>query len=184
MAKATLLLLTLLALIATLLFGINIGKKIEQWQQTPSPTPKKVITPPKSKASFTPTKTASPSAIPKDKMVYRNTNCGYEIVYPKSWIKTEYDARSIALAESQATESSRVAIVCTTEIPKPPLPPDKIEKITLSTISATLYHDSSPLDGSPLDEVIATIPGKNMEIFIAGFGDSLQEILSSFRFLQ
>lgn len=182
MAKATILLLFTLALIATLLFGINLGKKIESWQKSPTTIPPKKMKPTQ-KLSLTPVKTATPTASLQDKATYKNTSCGYEIVYPQTWTKLEYDDRSIALDTKEGSESSKIAIVCAAEIPKPPLVPEKIEDIVLSSVAAKLYHDASPKDGTPLDEVITKIPGKNMEIFIAGFGESLKYILSTFRFL-
>ena len=183
MAKTTILVLFILTVIAALLFGINIVKKIQSSLEKP-PTPTITLKPSLKPIIPSVTSSATPSAASAGQTVYKNTACGYEIVYPKTWIKQDYDAKSIALSENQASNSAKIAIVCAQEIPKPPLTEDKIEQIKLSSVSATLYHDSSPKDGTPLDEVIATIPGKSMDIFIAGFGPTLQQILSTFRFLQ
>lgn len=184
MAKATILLLFSLAIIATLLFGVNIGKQVERWQKTPAPTSIKKINPTSIPKTTIPTKVASESAIPKDNILYRNTTCGYEITYPKAWTKTDFDKNSITFTIKEASKSDKIAVVCAEEIPKPPIREDLIEEIELSSVSATLYHNSSPNDGAPLDEVITKIPGKNMEIFIAGFGKNFDDLLASFKFLQ
>src|SRR3989338_1170829 len=160
MAKGTILFLFLLAIIATLLFGINIGKKINlnQPPSVPSPTLTSI------KPTLIPTiPVASNSATTVgNTTTYINNNCGYQISYPAAWTRLESDPRSVAL-ENPATSSGKLAIVCQEEIPRVPLPEEKIEDIKLGTISAKLYHDSSQKDGTPIDKVIATIPGKNLD---------------------
>ena len=76
-----------------------------------------------------------------------------------------------------------IVTTCQSEIPKPPLPPEKIEDIVLDGVPARLYHDSSSKDGSPRDEVIVTHPVLNHEIIIAGFGPAFDQAVSSFKFL-
>ena len=69
------------------------------------------------------------------------------------------------------------------------LPQEKIETVGVwnsdrsASISAKLYHDASQKDGTPIDKVIATIPGKNLDIFIAGLPPTLTTILRSFKFI-
>lgn len=179
MAKTTFVFLFILAIIAALLLGINLGKNLEksQYQIPPTPTLTKI----------SPTVPASPSPIASTSTVingkYANKACGYEVTLPISWVKYEYDAKSVAFASSSASDSAKIAIICSLRIPTPAIAEINIEKYKLSTISALLFHDSSPKDGKPLDEIIAKVPGKNMDIFIAGFGPSLAQLLSTFKFL-
>lgn len=181
MAKGTVLTLFFLSIIASILVGINIGKKIGNTDLVSVPTQI-------ARKSLSPTPT--PTSAPKDlletiagKTVYTNVTCGYQISFPPKWTKTNYDPRSVSIATAETQGSPKIAIVCAPEIPKPALVPNKIVDTKLGTASAKLYHDTSQKDGSPLDEVITRIPGKDMEIFVAGFGPTLQQILSSFKFL-
>ncbi len=189
MAKGTIFFLFFLAIIAVLLFGINIGKKLEKSQVSVMPSPTNYQLQTTNYPTTFPTLSFIPNAsnsavLINGKYVYSNLNCGYEITYPQNWLRLDYDGRSIGLSNTSSSPSSNLAIICAPNIPKPALSADRINEYKIGTISAKLYHDASPKDGSPLDEIIAKIPDKNMEIFIAGFGPTLTEILSSFKFTQ
>lgn len=183
MAKGTILFLFFLTIVATLLIGINIGKKFNNQSLVPSPSPTTPLLQPTTYNLSPSPQVASNSATTLNGITkFTNRSCGYEVSYPENWKRLDYDAKSVAL-ENPATTSGKLAIVCAPEIPRVPLQLDKIEVIKLSTSTATLYHDASPNDGTPIDKIIAKIPGKNMDIFIGGLGSTLKTILNSFKFI-
>lgn len=181
MAKGTIIFIFLLSLLATLLAGINIGKKLSS--QPPTGKQTTINLTPTIIPSLKPSPSSSTSALPNGRTLYTNNACGYEVSYPSTWIKSEYDPKSVAFAVSQASASAKIAVICAAEVPRPPLLPEKIVDYKLGTVSAKIYHDTSPKDGSPLDELIAKMPDKNLDIYIAGFGPAFTAILSSFKFL-
>ena len=84
--------------------------------------------------------------------------------------------------------SNSVALACQEEIPRPPLTLENIEEVTListsgASISGSLYHDASAKDGAPVDELIFTHPTTGLDVFLAGFGATFQQILSSLKVL-
>lgn len=183
MAKATLALLFVLSLVATLLLGINIGKKMEKLQSMPipSPTPQNLqISPPS--VSTTPPITPNNVTTSGNLTTYTSYNCFYKATYPNSWRHVELDAKSVAFENPSSTESGRVAILCAQSVPTPSVPVDKIANYSIGSISAKLYHNFSS-DSTPLEEIIAPIPGKNMNIFIAGSGSVFSSIVKSIQFL-
>jgi len=76
-----------------------------------------------------------------------------------------------------------MVVTCASELPEPSLSPDKIESISLDNEKAILYHDQNP-DGSPRDEIVVKNPINGLEIIIAGYGETLQQVISSFRFIR
>lgn len=178
MAKATVLLLFVLSILAALLFGISIGKKIANSPNKPATTPTQSLQP-------TPTLTPYPTNTTTQESgltTFTNPSCGYQITYPQNWVKIESDTQSVGLDNPSATSSGKIAIICAANIPKPSISPQDIDNYRLGTVSAKLYHTTSQ-NGSPLDEIIAKIPGKKLEIAIAGFGPTLTTILNSFKFI-
>ncbi|MBI3380089.1 hypothetical protein HY029_05015 [Candidatus Gottesmanbacteria bacterium] len=183
MAKGTVIFLFILTIIATLLLGINIGKKIgisqstmgnQQLIITPSPTIK-----------ITPTILATPSATMKKSTgttTYTDRRCGFSFSYPGSFIKEKsVNGQATILADPEDPNATIVA-TCDKSLPRPPVTSDKIESITLDKFAATLYHDQNQ-DGTPRDEVIVKHPTSSMEIILAGYGDIFQKILTSFQFV-
>lgn len=188
MVKSTIIFIFFLSILASLLAGINIGKKIERFQSKVTPTSSviPVTLTPKTLPTITPV--ASPSADttdrPTSKSTYRNRTCGFEFSYPGSYISQKSTNEQSVIFTDPNDPSSAIASTCATEIPKPPLPPEKIETITLDSLEATLYHDKSAKDGSLRDEVIVKHPTNGKEIIIAGFGSAFQSALSSFKFIK
>ncbi len=190
MAKATVFFLFILALVATLLFGINIGKKIsrnQNIQTEPTTNDQRPTTIPSTTLTLSPTITSTASSQmkgTKSLTTYTDKTCGFSFSYPGSFIKTQAVNQQSTIIADPNDQDQAIAATCAQDLPKPPLPGDKIESIILDEVSAKLYHDSAARDGSPRDEVIVKHPTNGLEIIIAGFGPLFQQVISSFRFLK
>ncbi len=186
MAKGTLIFLFILAILAAFLIGINVGKNIskqqfsneaiEQLSNQPSPSPTLILTP----------TIASPSATRTPKTTGTSTftdrTCGFSFSYPGSFLRQETENAQSIIFTDPDDPNAAIATTCTASIPRPPVSSDKIEAITLGGVGAILYHDQNK-DGTPRDEVIVKNPNNDMEIIIAGYGDTFQKALTSFKFL-
>lgn len=185
MPKSTLAFLIFLSLLAALLLGINIGKKMGNTQNialNPAPT-----------LPVLPTLFASPSPIviqtspivlQTGLSVYSDKTCGFSIAYKGNYLEqNSKNSRSTVITDPENPGQDLVS-ACLEEIPKPPLVPEKIEDIIVDGVLAKLYHDASSKDGSPRDELIVKHPANNLEIIIAGFGPPLNLALASFKFIR
>lgn len=196
MAKGTTVFIFILAVLATLLLGINIGKKIKQseifnLQNRPSP----ILTP----TIFPPTLSPSPSPVllefnddnsitssqkkVKGISTYTNDTCGFSFSYPGSYMNTKTINSESKIFSDPDNPNEAIATTCAAKIPRPPVASEQIDSIVLDNQPATLYHDKNP-DGSLRDEVIVKHPTRNIEIIIAGYGPTFQQTLSSFKFLK
>lgn len=174
MHRNTYLLVAILAVVAALLTGINLGRRFAPPQQStqteaPSPVP----------SQTQPTLTLIP---------YTNTVCGISLQYPNTLTKLDNASGSAILTNTQNSEDS-IAVACQEDIPRPPLPAEQIESMTVwnttktASIAAKLYHDASPKDGTPMDALIFYLPRINMDVFIAGYGSTFDQILQTVRLL-
>ena len=184
MAKGTLFTLIFLTIIATFLLGINIGKKLSISQpviQTPSPTITQVPSP---TLTLIPTIAITTGAKKTtSRSTYTDKTCGFSFSYPGSYLRQKsVNEQSIILTDPSDPDAA-IAATCADTIPKPPLSPEKIERVTIDGVSATLYHDQDA-NGRPRDEMIVKHPKNGKELILAGFGPTFQEALSSFRFVQ
>jgi len=183
MAKGTIIFFFILTTVASLLLGINLGKKIANNQTTQqsnnliTPTPSLTIT-------MTPTPIASPSAAMKKTgtTTFTDSSCGFSFSYPGSFINQKSVNGQTTILTDPDDPLQTIAATCAATIPRPPVSSDKIEAIMLDKVAATLYHDKNS-DGSARDEVIIKHPTNGMEIIIAGFGRAFQQVLSSFKFI-
>jgi len=161
----------MLAVIAALLVGFNLGRsfpKQDTEDTQPSPTP---LTSP------TPT------------IAYlRATACGIAFQYPNSLTPIE-SSDSGTIYASTSDPDATVLVLCQNEIPRIPLTPDKMEARTLraatgsATVSATLYHDASAKDGTPIDKLIFTHPKTGLDVLIGGIGPIYQQFIASISLL-
>ncbi len=168
--RNTLLFISFLAIIAALLFGFNLGRRFTQ----PTTDNKQLTT------DITP----SPVMKTPSLTTYTNTLCGISFQYPESLTKLEATAGAIFVDPEDA--SSSVALACQKEIPLPALVPERIEQLNVTattgaTLSAKLYHDASPKDGTPIDKFIFTHPKTGLDVLIAGFGTTFQQIITSLK---
>ena len=170
MHRNTLLFVACLAVIAALVVGIQIGRKTTIFDQgVPTPTPVATTTP-------------TPATV-----VYTNATCGVTLTYPNSLQEVEGSTSGTILA-SITNPASSVVIICQKDIPRVPLPPEKIETVALTgaggaTISAKLYHDASQKDGTPIDKLIFTNPKTGVDIFIGGFGEIFNQVIRTIKLL-
>lgn len=169
MHRNTYILISILAVVAALVIGVNIGKK---FSKTPEVVP----------VSVTPTPTQTPIKLE----TYSDPYCGISFSYPSTLSVLDSASGSALLTNAKDTSES-VAVACQDEIPRPPLVAEKIESLILpdgeATIAAKLYHDASPKDGSPIDALIFRHPKKKMDVFIAGFGETFNELIKTVQLL-
>ncbi len=168
MHKNTFVFLTVLAIFAALVVGVNIGKYVAGSNNLAvlvSPTPNLIVSP-----------TALPT--PDTTQSYTNGTCGFSLNYPD--ILTPVDSpESTLILVNKNDENDAVIATCQKDIPRPSLPADKIEDLKIGSISAKLYHDASGKDGTPIDIVIFKHPKKPLDIYISGLGESFQTILKT-----
>ncbi len=171
MHRNTYILVAILAVFAALVVGINVGKK----QPAPAPTPAPIATP---AATPTPQLTRTPWA---------NEACGVSLYYPDTYQLMENASGSGILKHPENTAQS-IVVTCQPDIPRPALTDDRIETLSLprasgASVSATLYHDASAKDGTPIDALIFHHPTNGMDVFIAGFGEAFNTILTTIQVL-
>lgn len=163
MHKNTFFLVLILAVIAALLVGVNIGRKFSPPQEvketfiaTPIPT-----------QSLQTTTFSSPS-------------CGITLTLPPGTTATAVATNG---AQFVSPDSSVVLFACEKEISKIALPAEKIETIQIASISAKLYHTTSPKDAAPIDVLLFRNPEKTMDVYLAGLGSTFSAIIRSITIL-
>jgi len=156
-----------LAIFAALVAGVNIGRRISgnTAESTIPPTPE-----------------ATPTPI---SLIYTNTACGFTLRYTNKLSLLESPTGS-AIFSNTADPKQSVAVICQKDVPRPPIPNANIEEFEVTnesrtaTVTARLYHDSTPKDGTPIDEFIMRNPKNGLDIFIAGYGETFKTLLSTF----
>ena len=167
MPKNTLLFVSLLAVIAALLVGINIGRSLPPQSIPVVPTPTPLVT-------QTPTTMVAGSA------------CGITFQYPSTLTAMESSTSGIILANAK-TPGDSIIVICQDDIPRVALTPDKIETMkilsatTAASASAKLYHDASAKDGSPIDKLVFTNPKTGQDVFVAGFGTTFNQVIGTLK---
>ncbi|MEK7141503.1 MAG: hypothetical protein AAB800_03080 [Patescibacteria group bacterium] len=165
MHRNTYFLVILLAVIAALLIGINVGRQFgssEKLLTTVSPTP----TPDSSST----TKADSTTS-------YRNTFCKVAFDYPFPLTVLENASGSAAFTGTNPDDG--ILLTCQKDIPKPALSTESKEAIRIGTIAATLYHTPSASPGASIDSLIFRHPGTKLDIFLAGSGEAFRKLISS-----
>lgn len=192
MAKSTLVLFFILAVIVTLLIGINIGKKLggPQLNANLQITPTAIYIsaasrPPTPTREFLPQTESSPSPVSKlslAQVTYTDNRCAFSFSYPGNFLKSLTNNDLSVIFTHPDDPNIALAATCSEKIPLPPVRTEDQETISLDGQTAILYHDKYP-DGSPRDEVIVKHPANDWEIIIAGYGATFQNSLKSFKFL-
>ncbi len=177
MPRNTFIVISVLAVIAALVVGVNVGKGMNTGQTT-LPTP--AVTP----------EEISPTPISPSLTTYTNTNCGISFDYPANFMKQEVASSAstsagAVFADPQNTGSTSGVIVftCQKDIPRPPLLATSIETILIGSTSAKLYHDTNAKDGSPTDKLIVRHPKTGLDIFLAGLGTTFRQVVASIKIL-
>lgn len=113
-----------------------------------------------------------------------NTYCGFSFAYPANYTVLE-NASGSAILNNAADKTQSITLTCQKEIPRPALSEDKIESFPIpeGSISATLYHETSPKDGTPIDAVIFRHPTNGMDGFVAGYGDAFNAAIKTLQIL-
>ncbi len=162
MHRNTYLLVGFLAVFTALVIGVNLGRR----SQTP--------------ATNTP---STPLSTPTLATLHlTNDYCGIEFSYPSNLTKLDSASGSSVLVNPQNADET-VVIICQKDIPRSPLPPEKIETVAVGSVSAKLYHDASARDGKPIDNLIFRHPQKNLDIFIGGYGSVFNSVVRSLKIL-
>lgn len=169
MPRNTFLLVIVLSVAAAFVAGANITRL-----RTGSPAPKEETPAPAIPATESGTASAQ--------LQYKNSSCGVLISYPAVLSLLESPGGS-AVFTNTADSKDTVLVTCEKNVPRPGLPKEQIELFTAGTLSATLYHDVASKEGTPVDKFIFRHPGKNLDIFIAGFGKSFRDIIANITLL-
>lgn len=164
MARNTLLLVILLAVVAALVVGVQIGRRINpSLSAVPTPTP------------LLATPTPTPSTL-----THTNTYCGVSFSYPSSLALTPGASGSAVLTGAGET----ILMACQKDIPRPPLAPDRIEQASIAgVLDAKIYHDASPKDGTPIDALIFNNRNNGLDVFISGLGTAFNQLISTIQLL-
>lgn len=163
MHRNTFVLVLILAIIAALLVGVNIGRKF---------TPQKDVLPSLSPTSIPTQSTQSTS--------FTNPTCGVTFDLPQG---TTVSAETTNSAQFVSQDSTAVVFGCEKEVPNISISPEKIETIQVASLSAKLYHTTSPKDGTPFDALIFRNPTTAMDIYLAGLGSTFSAIIRSIEVL-
>ena len=171
MQRNTFIFTALLAVIAALIVGVNIGKSM---RIAPSSQPPIAISP-------TPTP-------PVTLITYTSNLCGVSLVHPSNLQRLDSTTSGTILTDPNKQEDS-IIIICQKDIPRVALSNEDMEKLTIvsasgsATLSATLYHDASEKDGTKIDKLIFYNKYKQLDVFIAGFGTVYDNAIKSVKLL-
>ncbi len=172
MPRNTFLVVTILAVFAALVVGVNIGKRLSN-----APPPAGGST---STAIPTPALTPTPTTAPP--ITYISKTCGVSFDYPPNFTKQEASGSS-GVIFTDPDVKTMIIFTCQKDIPRPPLAPGNIETIQIASMSAKLYHDTNAKDGTPIDKLIFRHPKNGLDVFFAGLGPLFQQAISSLKIL-
>lgn len=168
MHRNTYVVVSILAVLAALVVGVNAGRKMIPTPTSPTPTP-----------ALTPAET--PTSAPTTP--YVNAICGFSLNYPNDFTLLE-NASGSAIIRNTKDQTQVILLACQKDIPRPAIAADQIETRNLVTatgasVSAKLYHDKSSKDGTPIDALIFAHPTKKTDVFIAGYGAAFNDLLKT-----
>ncbi len=169
MPRNTFIVVSLLAVLAALVVGVNIGRSLNLSNSTSNASPQ--------------VPTSAPTVIPTPKLLeYTNTSCRFSLHYPDVMKRMDDGVGSVVLINSLGNDS--IIITCQKAIPRPDLVDKNIETISIGSLSAQLYHETSTVDNSPIDKLFLKHPTTNQDILVTGFGPSFQSIISSLKIIE
>ncbi|KKR33375.1 MAG: hypothetical protein UT63_C0018G0015 [Candidatus Gottesmanbacteria bacterium GW2011_GWC2_39_8] len=189
--RNTLLLIISLVAFGSFLIGVNVGKKvafeeIKLSDITPTLTAVNITnSPPISPITpISPTNNETMKPSNNGFSTYTNQTCGFSFTYHGSYIKEESNNNATVINLDPDNPDDKISATCQKDIPRPPLSDNKIENIEIDGIAAKLYHDAYMKDGSPRDEVIVKLPNREEDLFIAGYGKTFNQILTTLKFIR
>lgn len=162
MPRNTFILVSLLAIVAALIVGVNTGRSFNNTSSsgiTPSPLP---------------TGAAKPG-IPY--ISYRNTTCGISFSVPEDYRTLESSGGSTLFINKENPTQS-VTLLCQKPLPAASIASGSASPVTIGTVSAILSTGMSG-KGSPVESLDVTHPGKNIDIRITAPSAIFKEILKS-----
>lgn len=173
MHRNTYLVVSALAVLAALIVGVNVGKKISP--ATPSGTP---------------TPLAKPDPAPQDTPIpqtYTDVACGFSVQYGSDFTVMA-SATGSAILNNATDKNKSIVMTCQKAIPLPAITAGNTESLTINTIngasvSAKLYHDQSAQNGTPIDALIFTHPTNKLDVFIAGYGDAFNALIKTIQII-
>lgn len=168
MHRNTYLLVSILAVIAALVVGVNIGRMASSSPTTQAPIEVQII--------------PSPNPTPSGPQVktYRNSYCQISVEYPDSF--TQLESASQAAAFRGPGAGAGILLTCQKDIPRPSVTQENIEDILISSVSGKIYHTKSTKDGTVVDSLIIRHPKTKLDIFVAGSGQVFRDVVSSLTF--
>jgi len=173
MHRNTYILVSGLAVLAALVVGVNVGKKL-------SPAA------PQSSAKITPSPvlTATPTS---SEQLFTDTACGFSLQYGSTFTLIDSGTGS-AVLNSQNSQSQSIVMTCQKNILLPSVAPDTIQSLFLPTtagasVSAKLYISQTNQDGTPINALLFTHPTNKLDVFIAGYGDAYNALLKTIRII-
>ncbi len=167
MHRNTYLLVSMLAVLASLVVGVNIGRQFRPTDTTQFQTS---LTPTMSPTQ--PTEATTSSTKP-----YRNDVCKVAFDYPGNF--TLFESASGSAAFTGPTTNDGILLTCQKDIPRPGVTRENTEDIRIGSVAAKLYHTQSQKDGTPIDSLIFRHPGTKLDFFLAGTGDAFRKLISS-----
>lgn len=157
MHRNTYLLVSVLAVVAALVIGVNVGRNV-----TNSDTDNRV--------EQVPSVTQAP--LEASTMRYQNAFCKVEFDYPASLAVFESASGSAAFTGANAGEG--ILLTCQQNIPRPDVGEENTEEVRIGSVAATLYRDS-------VDSLIFRHPATKLDVFIASAPQMLQKIIETLR---
>ncbi len=174
MHRNTYLVITLLAVFAALVLGVNVGRKFGKTMSEPAPTPQ----------------AAQPmTAVDQTGSLYTNSYCGFSLTIPNGFQKLE-NASGSAILSNPEDPNNAIVIMCKQDIPRSSLPLGQIESVDIASaagtpgVKASLYHETSAKDGTPIDALLFTHPTNGMDVFIAGYGQTYNNAVQTIRLIR
>ena len=151
MHKNTYLLVSILAVVAALVIGVNIGRQgttqqTVQLPSTPIPTPMVAST----------TKS------------YSNSFCKVAFDYPASFTFLESTTGSAAFTNPKGDDG--IILTCQKDIPRPAETKETVEDVRIGSVAAKLYNNQS---------LIFRHPVTKLDVFLAGTGEVFQNLLKT-----
>lgn len=165
MHRNTYLLVILLAVIAALLIGVNVGR-----QFTPAALPISLLSP-------TPAVDPSHQPAQSDLKSYRNAFCKVAFDYPFTLTVLENASGSAAFTGKNSDDG--IILTCQKNVPRPDASQGRTEDISIGSVSATLYRAQSASEGATIDSLIFRHPATKLDVFLAGTGEAFRNLILS-----
>lgn len=169
MYRNTKFLIIFLAIFAAIVAGVNIGKQLRSKPAAKIPTD--------SLLNISVTPTSSPSVL------QYISPCGFSLRYPSTFSLSTESTVAAMLVHKSTNDS--IVMSCQKNISRPAIPLASIDtrfiqnSRTTATISAKLYHDKSPEDGTLFDALIFRHPTTGKDVFIVGYGPQFDEVIKT-----